>query len=509
MMQQRVQTETPSVPPETGRLWPVSDEPAGPSVPWRGLALLTAAAAVLRLIALNQQLWYDEITTLLDFVRPPFGRIFVTYSSENQHFLYSILAWISVHTFGDHPWTLRLPAVLFGVLSIPTLYLLARRLTTRAEALWACALMTVSYHHVWFSQNARGYTGLLLFTLVATYFFVRGSRENRQVFWIGYGIAAALGVYVHLSMAFIVAGHGLVYLWMLASRHRELQASLRDYLRPLAGFVVAGGLSLVLYSPVLGQVFARASSWATARVTFEWSNPRWLLEETLRGLTAGMGAAGLLVVISAAFVAFVGFVSYWRANRYAVGLLVLPGLTTATVLAALGHNLWPRMFFFSIGFAFLFLVRGVMRVAEWMVSRVGGSARAAQFTATAFLILGMAGSVWMLRAAYLYPKQDFVGAMEAVEAARQPGEPVVTVGLTTIPYRAYYGRDWPAVKTGQELQALRAHGSRVWLLYTSPIHLRARHPDIWNIIQAEFATVRIFRGTLGNGEVYICQAPPR
>ena len=131
------------------------------------------------------------------------------------------------------------------------------------------------------------------------------------------------------------------------------------------------------------------------------------------------------------------------------------------------------------------------------------------FTAAALLILGMAGSVWMLRAAYLYSKQDFVGAMEAVEAARQPDEPVVTVGMTAIPYRDYYRREWPAVGTAEELKALRGRGSRVWLLYTSPIHLSARYPDIWNIIQSEFTTVRVFRGTLGNGEVYLCQAPPR
>jgi hypothetical protein len=490
-------------------LWPTRSDEAAERSALPVIAVLTVLAAILRFVALNQQLWYDEIATLLQFVRQPFSQILVSYSSENQHFLYSILAWVSIHTLGDYPWTLRLPAVLFGVLSVPALYAVGRLLTTRKEALWACALMTVSYHHVWFSQNARGYTGVLFFTLLSTYFFIRGAHQGKTGAWVAYGLAAALGGYVHLTMGFIVAGHGLVYLWLLASRRREERAWPLNPLRPMVGFLVAAGVVVLLYSPVLNQVFARTSSWTQSSVRFEWSNPLWLLAETIRGLSMGMGALGLLLVVPAAVVAFTGLVSYWRANRFAVGLMVVPGIVTAVTLVAVGHNLWPRMFFFAIGFALLFLVRGTIRVAEAVVPRLGGSALATQRVATLFLVLGLAGSLWMLRAAYLYPKQDFAGAMQAVEAARQPGEPVITVGLTTMPYRDYYQRDWQAVESMGELQALRARGTRVWLLYTSPIHLRARYPDIWNIIQSEFTTVRVFRGTLGNGEIYLCQAPPR
>ena len=491
-------------------LWPShKKEETGSRSSVAGIAILTGLAAVLRLVALNQQLWFDEIVTLLQFVRQPFSQILVTYSSENQHFLYSILAWVSIQTFGDYPWTLRLPAVFFGVLSIPALYAVGRLLATRSEALWACALMAVSYHHVWFSQNARGYTGVLFFTLLCTYFFVRGAQESKAGIWVAYGVAAALGAYVHLTMAFIVAGHGLVYLWLLASRRRDLRAWPRNPLLPMTGFLVAAGVAFLLYSPVLGQILGRATSWTQASARFEWSNPRWLIEETIRGLSGGMGTMGLLLVVPAAFVALTGLASHWRANRFAVGLMVLPGIVTATILVLSGHNLWPRMFFFAIGFALLFLVRGTIRVAEAMVPKLGGSTRATEHVTTVLLIVALVGSAWMLRAAYFYPKQDFVGAMEAVEASRQPGEPVVIVGLTAIPYRDYYGRDWQEVESAGELEALRARGTRVWLLYTSPIHLRARYPGIWNIIQSEFTTVRVFRGTLGNGEVYLCQAPPR
>ena len=163
-------------------LWPSPrDFDAGRDapVPWNWLAGLTLLAAVLRAIALDQQLWYDEITTLVDSVRRPLAIIVTTYTSQNQHTLYSILARVSIVLFGEHPWALRLPAVLFGVASIPALYFYARLATSRREALLACALLTVSYHHVWFSQNARGYTAMVFWTLLTTYFFIRGARPIR------------------------------------------------------------------------------------------------------------------------------------------------------------------------------------------------------------------------------------------------------------------------------------------------------------------------------------------
>src|SRR5690606_19936697 len=68
----------------------------------------------------------------------------------------------------------RVPAVVFGVLCIPMLFLLADRVTSRVEAWMASLLLTVSYHHIWFSQNARAYTGLLFFAMLTTWLFLIG-----------------------------------------------------------------------------------------------------------------------------------------------------------------------------------------------------------------------------------------------------------------------------------------------------------------------------------------------
>src|SRR5262249_10083457 len=147
-------------------------------VPWGrtekfAIGGLVVCALGLRLYDLGDGLWYDEIRTLVGYVRQPVGVIVSTFESQNQHLLYSLLARLSVAVLGESAWSLRLPAAVFGAASIWAAYWFGRLVTGRREALLAAGLLTFSYHHVWFSQNARGYSGLLCLTLVASGLFLR------------------------------------------------------------------------------------------------------------------------------------------------------------------------------------------------------------------------------------------------------------------------------------------------------------------------------------------------
>ena len=174
------------------------------------LLLLLLASTGLRLYRLDEGLWLDEILTYVRYARLPLGDIVRTFDSENQHFLYSILASLSFQIFGESGWALRLPAVLFGVASILALYLLGKEVAGSVEGLLAAALMAFSYHHLWFSQNARGYTGMLFWTLLSSWFMLRGLKNGRLADWLAYGASAALGTYTHLTMGFVIFGQLIV-----------------------------------------------------------------------------------------------------------------------------------------------------------------------------------------------------------------------------------------------------------------------------------------------------------
>ena len=126
------------------------------------VAILTFAGLVLRVIGLNEGMWFDEIATLVDYIRLPATQIIGHYTTLNNHVFYSLLAHFSAGWFVESAWSLRLPAVSFGVATIPAAYYLGRQITARREAFLAAAFLALSYLHVWFSQDARGYTGLVL-----------------------------------------------------------------------------------------------------------------------------------------------------------------------------------------------------------------------------------------------------------------------------------------------------------------------------------------------------------
>ena len=73
--------------------------------------------------------------------RPPLASILTVFPSNNDHKFYSLLAHLSVGLFGEAPWSLRLPSVLFAVATIPMLYVFGKQSTGRLEALLAAALL--------------------------------------------------------------------------------------------------------------------------------------------------------------------------------------------------------------------------------------------------------------------------------------------------------------------------------------------------------------------------------
>ena len=158
-------------------LWPSQSSDAGEPIAWALIIALVLSATILRAIALNQQLWFDEIIMLLTRHANPCGR--PLRSTTGRINTCSIRFWRTapLRLFGEHAWALRLPAMLFGIASIPTPHLFARLVTTNREALLASGLMAINYQHIWFSQNARGYTGMAYFA--ASIFFIRSARVGR------------------------------------------------------------------------------------------------------------------------------------------------------------------------------------------------------------------------------------------------------------------------------------------------------------------------------------------
>jgi uncharacterized membrane protein len=458
---------------------------------------LTLLSTVLRIIGLNNELWYDEILTLLEYVRKPLPEIVSQYS-RNNHLLNSVLAHVSVNVFGEYPWTLRLPAVVFGVACIPALYVLGTVVTSRLEALLAAGLLGVSYHHIWFSQNARGYTALAFWTLISTFFLLRGLRDNKLSWHIAYGCAAALGLYTHLTMGFVLVAQLLGSMSsIVATQANDVRIRVR---RTAIGFTLAGIISLLFYAPVLMQIHL-AWDRTSSDIQVKTATFSWAFWETLHSFGTGGGMWGALLGL---LLLAAGFWSYLKESRLVFSLMILPGLLTMLGILILHSPIRPRFFFMLIGFGFLMVVRGATLAGGWVSHNWKSGTWQhldPSIIGTALIGVMMLANVSSFGFLYQYPKQDYEGALRFVEATRAIEDAVITAGRVVMPYRDYYDRTWQGVESRDELETIRSSHGRVWMLYSFPEYME---PTLANSIRDECPPIRVFQGTLGGGDVVVC-----
>ena len=481
-------------------LSPMTAEPARrtPQWEWALMAAILLVGALLRFYQLPNGLWFDEIQTLVEYVRDPMGQILTTYDSQNQHLFYSVLARISFNLFGESAHALRLPAAALGIGSIWAVYLFARLVTSRTEAVLAAAFLAFSYHHVWFSQNARGYTGLLLWTLLGSACFLRLLTGRYQRPWglaVVYGLCMALAAYTHITAVLVVVAHFVV--WLVLYLRARPPRGLDSWI-PFFGIVFSATLTLQLYALVLPQVFGTVLHPPRGAATTAWQSPVWFLTEALRGLSRGV-PGGWLTLAAGLVVVTAGLIGYWRRSRAVVAVMLLPAVVSGAAILFLEHNLWPRFFFFSAGFGILIVIRGGFALVEWFLPRryrlVAPVVTTAVIVASALTIPRAWG-----------PKQDFTSASEFLDHVTRPGDSVVTVDLTRFPYHDYYGKDYRPVDSLTQLEAIESADQRTWVLYTFPIRLAAVQPEIWARLQERYSTAATFPGTIGGGTIVVMKS---
>jgi 4-amino-4-deoxy-L-arabinose transferase-like glycosyltransferase len=462
---------------------------------------MIAVGLALRLWRLDTCLWLDEVLTMVEFARKPIAEILTSFPNQNQHMLYSLLAHASLGVFGESAWALRIPAVLFSTAAIWALFLLGRKVISDRAALFACGLMTVSYHHVWFAQNARGYSALLFFATIATWLWLEALERNTWRWWTWYGIVCCLGVLAHLTMVFVLAAQALV--WIVGVARRERIERVNGW-KPAGAWILGATLTLQVLALSLPQFLREALH--ESSMNSEWTNPLWALREAIRSFQ--LGFSGGAVVAGAAAFLLLGWFSIFRRDGRAAFAIVLPGVLGGLVMVALGHNLWPRFFFFSAGCALLIVIDGAMaagRITAAAIRPLAVIRSAAPAIGASFASLILVASAITLPRCYQLPKQDYTAARDFAEADRRSDEAIVAVGLAARVYRSYYAQHWLEAGSSEELEALRRQYKSVVLVYTLPYELQAFKPGLWNAIENAFEPARIFPGTLGGGEVYVCR----
>jgi mannosyltransferase len=204
------------------------------------VALLLLAAAV-RFPGLGtRSLWFDEalsgsiarlsalqvLTNAVGSSHPP-GYYFLLHLSQG---------------LGGSEFTLRFPSAWCSLAAVALVARLGRDLLGRRGARLAALGMALAPFQIYYAQEARMYGLAILLSAGTTWTFVRGVREGDRWAWWGYGLAVALGLYVHYYIGLVVLA---LHLWLLLDR--------RFVRRALPSLLVVDGLIALAFSPQLVQ----------------------------------------------------------------------------------------------------------------------------------------------------------------------------------------------------------------------------------------------------------------
>ena len=256
---------------------------------WLVLAVLIALAGLLRFYKLDGQLWLDEVSALTGSYRNSFWQILTVFPEHFPHPLYEQLAHGSLVSFGESPFAIRLPAAIFGLASVFMFYRLSRRLSGEGEALLGAGLLAVSYHHIYFSQNARGYTLYLFLALAATDLLLSLLKEMRWRTALAYIGVAALAAYSQTAGITLAPGQLLVALVVVCSMRTSERANLPKPWHLIVMFVLTTLLILLLYAPIIGDSVGYTSAVAGDEAPVARSTRIFdVIVEVVRGIGAGV-----------------------------------------------------------------------------------------------------------------------------------------------------------------------------------------------------------------------------
>lgn len=137
-------------------------------------------ALFLRIINLNQSLWLDEAINVLAVKNYSLLNLITQYSTADFHPpAFSIILWYWAKIFGYSEVALRMPSVLFGVLTIFVVFLIGQKLLSKNLGIIAAILLCFNPLHIYYSQEARVYSFAAFVVSLNFYFFIKLLKEEK------------------------------------------------------------------------------------------------------------------------------------------------------------------------------------------------------------------------------------------------------------------------------------------------------------------------------------------
>ena len=141
---------------------------------------------------------------------------------RNVHLpLYFFLMHYWIRAAGNSAGEVRLPSALFGALAAGAIFLLGEHLFGMFVGLASAAFMALAPDQIYFSQQARMYSLLVLLAVLSTYLIALSKKHARKPWpYVGYALLSIAGLYTHYEYFFFFTAQ-LAFIWIGSRLGRE------------------------------------------------------------------------------------------------------------------------------------------------------------------------------------------------------------------------------------------------------------------------------------------------
>ncbi len=336
---------------------------------WPLIAL--GLGAGVRVYFLSQPMRGDESYTFLNFANKDLLALF-DYQVPNNHVLHTLFVKSSILILGASPVSIRFPAFLMGLLTIPLVFGLARALNPEKHSGVLAAIITAVFPYViLYSSNARGYTLIMVLTLLAAFVSLRMIKNPTSGKIILLALISAMGMFTIPSMLVGVAG---MFCWLVVLIYLIKHHNIKNILKATLLFGALSGIfCFILYSPVIviangiqpivANQYVESLSWPGFFANF-WPQ----MQKTLVELTRDVP---LLVLVFGLIFGLAGLLRAIRSRNWEIALL-LPGLLVGAVFVMFLQRtvLYSRAWIFALPFIFIVVDYGFCALLEKLTPQI-------------------------------------------------------------------------------------------------------------------------------------------
>jgi hypothetical protein len=167
-------------------------------------SLILLIASILRIICMKNDLWFDEIWSIVMINSVGnVGDIITKLHHDNRHIINTLIIYLLGDT--ESPLIYRTPALIAGIATIVVAALIGR-LRGKLESIFATLMVGFSYLLIHYSTEARGYSFLCLFTLLSYYNALLYYRKKSILLALLYNLTLIFGLLSHyIFIVFLIS----------------------------------------------------------------------------------------------------------------------------------------------------------------------------------------------------------------------------------------------------------------------------------------------------------------